>query len=161
MPRPPVIDVMLILEREAGASLLGKHAGTEYDDGRLNLPSGNAEPGDNVFDAIVREAREEIDIALDPDRLAEPTTTTTRKIVGSLTPTGSEPPAEPDRRHLPANPGSVQRAPHETVRARELHEFLGLPTDEATVHITRSHLGRLARQGVLTQPGRDLYQKRM
>lgn len=37
----------------------------------------------------------------------------------------------------------------------------GLPTDEVTVNITRSRLGRLARQGVLTQPGRGLHQKRM
>ncbi|MFF5482203.1 type IV toxin-antitoxin system AbiEi family antitoxin domain-containing protein [Streptomyces sp. NPDC012935] len=29
------------------------------------------------------------------------------------------------------------------------------------MNIARSRLGRLARQGVLTQPGRGLYQKRM
>ncbi|WP_432182515.1 hypothetical protein [Streptomyces sp. NBC_00063] len=45
--------------------------------------------------------------------------------------------------------------------ARELHELPGLPTDEANANITRSRLGGLAHQGVLTQPGRDLYQKRM
>ncbi|WP_167532635.1 hypothetical protein [Streptomyces alboniger] len=37
--------------------------------------------------------------------------------------------------------------------ARELHELLGMPTDEASVNITRSRLGRLTRQGFLTQPG--------
>jgi 8-oxo-dGTP pyrophosphatase MutT (NUDIX family) len=60
---------MLILEREDGAILLGERAGTGYDDGKLNLPSGKAEPGESVLDAVVREAREEIGITLDPDRL--------------------------------------------------------------------------------------------
>jgi hypothetical protein len=44
--------------------------------------------------------------------------------------------------------------------AHELHDLLGMPTDEATVNITRSRLGRLVRQGFLTQPGRGRYQKR-
>lgn len=46
------------------------------------------------------------------------------------------------------------------VRARELHELLGMPTHEASVNITRSRLGRLTRQGFLTQPERGRYQKR-
>uniref|UniRef100_A0AAU2UVZ1 Uncharacterized protein n=1 Tax=Streptomyces sp. NBC_00003 TaxID=2903608 RepID=A0AAU2UVZ1_9ACTN len=46
------------------------------------------------------------------------------------------------------------------LRARELHELLGMPTDGAAVNITRSRLGRLTRQGFLTQPGRGRYQKR-
>ncbi|WP_327258332.1 hypothetical protein [Streptomyces sp. NBC_01240] len=45
-------------------------------------------------------------------------------------------------------------------RARELHELLDLPTDEASVNITRSRLARLLRQRFLTQPGRGRYQKR-
>ncbi|MFD9418040.1 transposase [Streptomyces goshikiensis] len=45
-------------------------------------------------------------------------------------------------------------------RARELHELLDIPTDDASVNITRSRLGRLTRQGFLTQPGRGRYQKR-
>ncbi|MEU5000422.1 hypothetical protein [Streptomyces sp. NPDC021622] len=44
--------------------------------------------------------------------------------------------------------------PSRAFRARELHELLGKPTDEVTVNITRSRLGRLTRQGFLTQPGR-------
>ncbi len=50
--------------------------------------------------------------------------------------------------------------PDQALRAGQLHELLGLPTDEASVNITRSRLGRLTRQGFLTQPGRDRYQKR-
>ncbi|WP_159029102.1 hypothetical protein [Streptomyces viridochromogenes] len=41
--------------------------------------------------------------------------------------------------------------PGQVFRARELHELLD---------ITRSRLGRLTRQGFLTQPGRGRYQKR-
>ncbi|WP_420082737.1 hypothetical protein ACN6AT_36285 (plasmid) [Streptomyces sp. JL4002] len=50
--------------------------------------------------------------------------------------------------------------PDQAFRARELHELLDMPTDEASVNITRSRLGRLTRQGFLTQPGRGRYQKR-
>lgn len=50
--------------------------------------------------------------------------------------------------------------PDQAFRARELHELLGMPTEEASVNITRSRLGRLTRQGFLAQPGRGRYQKR-
>ncbi|WP_285740520.1 type IV toxin-antitoxin system AbiEi family antitoxin domain-containing protein [Kitasatospora phosalacinea] len=50
--------------------------------------------------------------------------------------------------------------PRQVFRVRELHELLGLPTDEPSINITRSRLGRLVRQGLLDQPGRGLYQKR-
>ncbi|MFF4802217.1 hypothetical protein ACFY1U_28080 [Streptomyces sp. NPDC001351] len=50
--------------------------------------------------------------------------------------------------------------PGPVFRARELHELLDMPTDEASVNITRSRLGRLTRQGFLTQPGRGRYQNR-
>ncbi|TXS58233.1 hypothetical protein EAO76_43570, partial [Streptomyces sp. sk2.1] len=50
--------------------------------------------------------------------------------------------------------------PDQASRARELHELLGTPTHEASVNITRSRLGRLTRQGFLTQPERGHYQKR-
>ncbi|MFJ1758611.1 hypothetical protein [Kitasatospora sp. NPDC088134] len=50
--------------------------------------------------------------------------------------------------------------PRQVFRVRELHELLGLPTDEPSINVTRSRLGRLVRQGVLDQPGRGRYQKR-
>lgn len=87
--------------------------------------------------------------------------TTTRKIVESLTPRGSEPPAEPAADTYQQILAAFNEHPTKPCRARELHEFLGRPTDEAAVNITRSRLGRLARHGVLTPPGRGLYQKRM
>lgn len=74
----------------------------------------------------------------------------------------------PDEEPQPAEaPDTYQRIvahfnnyPGQLFRALELHELLGLPTHEASVNTTRSRLGRLVRQGVLTQPGRGLYQKR-
>ncbi|CAM5577991.1 putative protein OS=Streptomyces griseomycini OX=66895 GN=FHS37_003337 PE=4 SV=1 [Streptomyces griseomycini] len=53
--------------------------------------------------------------------------------------------------------------PGRASKTRALHELLGMPTDEATVSITRGRLGRLSRlsrQGFLTRPGRDRYRKR-
>ncbi|MEV0223936.1 hypothetical protein [Streptomyces sp. NPDC050704] len=49
--------------------------------------------------------------------------------------------------------------PDQTFRVRELHELLGMPTDDPCMNVTHSRLGRLARQGFLTQPGRGRYQK--
>ncbi|MEU4923423.1 hypothetical protein AB0G29_29240 [Streptomyces parvus] len=50
--------------------------------------------------------------------------------------------------------------PGQMFRACELHGLLDMPIDEASVNVTRSRLGRLTRQGFLTQPERGLYQKR-
>jgi ribosomal protein L17 len=50
--------------------------------------------------------------------------------------------------------------PGEVFRVRDLHEHLGLPTDERSINVTRSRLGRLVHQGLLEQPGRGRYQKR-
>jgi 8-oxo-dGTP pyrophosphatase MutT (NUDIX family) len=60
-----VIDVMTILERD-GHLLLGERSGTGYADGFLNLPSGKVDPGENVIDAAVHEAREEVGVVVDP-----------------------------------------------------------------------------------------------
>jgi 8-oxo-dGTP diphosphatase len=63
MPHPhrPVNDVMLILER-GDALLLAERQNTGYADGLLNLPSGKVEHDEDVYDAIIREAEEEIGI---------------------------------------------------------------------------------------------------
>ncbi|MFJ5310280.1 hypothetical protein [Streptomyces sp. NPDC088350] len=50
--------------------------------------------------------------------------------------------------------------PDQAFRVRELHELLGMPADDPAMNVTRSRLGRLTRQGFLTQPGRGGYQKR-
>ena len=54
MPQQPVIDVMLILERD-GTVCLAERQGTGYADGMLNLPSGKLDDGEDVFEAVIRE----------------------------------------------------------------------------------------------------------
>ncbi len=86
----------------------------------------------------------------------------TRKVIDGLTP--------PDHATAPAETATAtvyQRIvttfndhPGNVFRVRELPEHLGLPTDEPSVNVTRSRLGRPVRQGLLEQPGRGHYQKR-
>ncbi|MBC3840597.1 hypothetical protein GXW82_10990 [Streptacidiphilus sp. 4-A2] len=85
---------------------------------------------------------------------------TTRKIIAEVTPAGTEPEPPETNTTYQAIVNAFNQHPSRAFRARELHELLGMPTDEASVNITRSRLGRLTRQGFLTQPGRGRYQKR-
>ncbi|MFJ2630243.1 hypothetical protein ACIO6T_44935 [Streptomyces sp. NPDC087532] len=91
-------------------------------------------------------------------RLAE--IITTGKVIDSLT--------LPDHEPTPAQTATVYQRivtafnehPGRVFRVRDLHELLGLPTDEPSINVTRSRLGRILRQGLLDQPGRGRYQKR-
>jgi hypothetical protein len=91
-------------------------------------------------------------------RLAE--IVTTGKVIDGLT--------LPDHEPVPAETATVYQRivtafnehPGRVFRVRDLHELLGLPTDEPSINVTRSRLGRLVRQGLLDQPGRGRYQKR-
>jgi hypothetical protein len=93
-------------------------------------------------------------------RLAE--LAATRKVIDGLTP--------PDHKPAPEETATAtvyQRIvttfnehPGKVFRVHDLHEHLGLPTDEPSINVTRSRLGRLVRQGLLEQPGRGRYQKR-
>jgi hypothetical protein len=83
----------------------------------------------------------------------------TRKVIDRLAP--------PDYEPAPAETATVYQRivtafnehPEKVFRVRDLHEHLGLPTDEPSINVTRSRLGRLVRQGLLKQPGRGRYQK--
>ncbi|KAB1972947.1 hypothetical protein F8144_44465 [Streptomyces triticiradicis] len=85
---------------------------------------------------------------------------TTQKVITERVPPGTEPDTPETNTTYQAIVNAFNPHPHQEFRARELHELLGMPTDEATVNITRSRLGRLTRQGFLTQPGQGRYQKR-
>lgn len=91
-------------------------------------------------------------------RLAE--LVTTRKVIAELAPTGteSEPPESTTAYQVILN--AFNTHPDQAFRVRDLHELLGMPTDDPAMNVTRSRLGRLTRQGFLTQPGRGLYQRR-
>ncbi|MCX4419353.1 hypothetical protein [Streptomyces mirabilis] len=85
---------------------------------------------------------------------------TTQKVIAELVPTGIEPDPPESPTAYQAIVSVFNQHPGRAFRARELHELFDMPTDEATVNITRSRLGRLTRQGFLNQPGRGRYQKR-
>jgi chromosome segregation ATPase len=85
---------------------------------------------------------------------------TTQKVITACVPPGTEPETSETNTAYQAIVKAFNQHPDQAFRARELHELLGMPTDEATVNITRSRLGRLTRQGFLIQPGRGRYQKR-
>ncbi|MDQ0938606.1 hypothetical protein [Streptomyces sp. V1I1] len=84
---------------------------------------------------------------------------TTRKIIAEHVPaeTGPEPEMATAYQQIV---NAFHQHPHQTIQVRELHELLGMPTADPAMNVTRSRLGRLTRQGFLTQPGRGRYQKR-
>jgi 8-oxo-dGTP pyrophosphatase MutT (NUDIX family) len=63
-----IVDVHLLLLRD-DAVLLARRSGTGYADGLLHAPSGHLEDGEDVRNAMIREAREEIGLELAPDEL--------------------------------------------------------------------------------------------
>ncbi|WP_306339243.1 hypothetical protein [Streptomyces sp. AS13] len=85
---------------------------------------------------------------------------TTAKVIAELASAGGDPDPPETNTAYQAIVNAFNQHPDQVFRARELHELLDMPTDEASVSITRSRLGRLTRQGFLTQPGRGRYQKR-
>ncbi len=63
-----VVDVHLVLRR-GDEVLLARRRGTGYADGLLHAPSGHAEDGEDVREAMLRETREEIGLRLEPEEL--------------------------------------------------------------------------------------------
>jgi 8-oxo-dGTP pyrophosphatase MutT (NUDIX family) len=59
------VDVLLLLT-DGEHVLLALREGTGYADGQWNLPSGKLEHGEDAVSAVIREAREEIGLQLDP-----------------------------------------------------------------------------------------------
>jgi 8-oxo-dGTP diphosphatase len=62
------LAVYLILRR-GDEVLFGLRQGTGYRDGEWGLPSGKLEAGERLIDAMVREAREEVGLELEPTSL--------------------------------------------------------------------------------------------
>jgi chromosome segregation ATPase len=123
-----------------------------------SLQAQHDETGDRARE--LRDQIEHLTTALTETeaRLAE--LTTTQKVIAELAPAGNEPEPPETNTAYQAIVNAFNQHPDQEFRARELHELLGMPTDEASVNTTRSRLGRLTRQGFLTQPGRGRYQKR-
>jgi 8-oxo-dGTP diphosphatase len=79
-PKHPV-DVLLLLTR-GDQVLLALREGTGYADGQWNLPSGKLELGEDAISAVIREAREEIGIRLEPGELRPVATVQHRGVSG-------------------------------------------------------------------------------
>ncbi|MDO0934217.1 hypothetical protein QQY66_21935 [Streptomyces sp. DG2A-72] len=85
--------------------------------------------------------------------------TATREVIDGLAP--------PDHATAPAETTTVYQHivttfnehPGKVFHVHDLHEHLSLPTNEPSINVTRSRLGRLVRQRLLEQPGRGRYQK--
>ncbi|MPZ25464.1 MAG: NUDIX domain-containing protein [Micromonosporaceae bacterium] len=60
-----IVDVHLIIRRE-GRIVMLRRANTGYGDGRLHLPSGHLERNESVVDGVIREAKEEIGVKVEP-----------------------------------------------------------------------------------------------
>ncbi|TJZ43606.1 methyltransferase domain-containing protein [Streptomyces piniterrae] len=63
-----VVDVHLVLRR-GDEVLLARRSGTGYADGLLHAPSGHVEDGEDVREAMIREAAEELGLRLAPEDL--------------------------------------------------------------------------------------------
>ncbi|MBF6169466.1 NUDIX domain-containing protein [Streptomyces gardneri] len=58
-------DVHLVLRR-GDEVLFGRRKNTGFEDGAWHLPSGHLEAGESVIEALIRESREEIGVAISP-----------------------------------------------------------------------------------------------
>lgn len=59
-------DVHLLLINRAGEVLFGQRQNTGYEDGAWHLPSGHLEAGESVVAALIREAKEEVGVVIEP-----------------------------------------------------------------------------------------------
>lgn len=57
-------SVYLIIRNEKNEILLQRRQGTKLWYGFLSLPAGHIDEGENAYDAVVREAREELEIKI-------------------------------------------------------------------------------------------------
>jgi 8-oxo-dGTP diphosphatase len=63
-----IVDVHLVVRRH-GRVLMLRRVNTSFGEGLLCFPSGHLERGESVVEGVIREAREEIGVAVDPDAL--------------------------------------------------------------------------------------------
>lgn len=62
-------DVHLLLVNNDGQLLFGHRQNTGFEDGAWHVPSGHLEAGESVVQALIREAKEEIGVAIDPEHV--------------------------------------------------------------------------------------------
>ena len=65
-----VVDLMLTRKNnEKTEVLLALRKNTGYNDGKYELPGGHVEEGEDLIDAMIREAKEELNINLKRENL--------------------------------------------------------------------------------------------
>jgi len=64
-----IVDLYVLLQRPDGMILLLERSGTGYADGQLCPPSGHLEEGESVVQGVIREAREETGVLVEPGDL--------------------------------------------------------------------------------------------
>lgn len=86
-PRHTVpVDVHLVLRRDGESGpeiLLSRRAGPVYATGLYHCPSGHLDPGEDMVEAVIREAREETGVLIDPGDVTAAVTVHHRPPVGA------------------------------------------------------------------------------
>jgi 8-oxo-dGTP pyrophosphatase MutT (NUDIX family) len=62
-------DVHLLLLNGDGEVLFGCRRNTGFEDGSYHLPSGHLEAGESMVQALIREAKEEVGITIEPEHV--------------------------------------------------------------------------------------------
>ncbi|MGW7439858.1 NUDIX domain-containing protein [Streptomyces sp. NPDC054849] len=80
------VDVHLILRRDGESGpevLLSRRAGPVYASGLWHLPSGHLDPGEDMVEAVIREAREETGVLIDTEHVTAAVTVHHRPPTGT------------------------------------------------------------------------------
>ncbi len=71
MERQKFLSAVYIVIIENEKVLLQKRQGTKYWNGYLALPAGHLDEGENVYDAVIREAKEELSIDIEINNIVD------------------------------------------------------------------------------------------
>jgi 8-oxo-dGTP diphosphatase len=102
-------DVHLLLIDRNGQALFGRRQNTGFEDGTWHVPAGHLEAGESVVQALIREAKEEVDVR--PRMSISPTSCTAHQAVAgppssSSSGIGAARQRTASRRSAPSLPGS-------------------------------------------------------
>ena len=64
-------SVYMIIKNKEGQILLQRRKGTKLWPGYLALPAGHIDKGENAYEAVIREAKEELDITFTEDNIID------------------------------------------------------------------------------------------
>lgn len=64
-------SIYIIIKNENGEILLQRRQGTKLWPGFLALPAGHIDEDENAYEALIREAKEELNITIDPKHVVD------------------------------------------------------------------------------------------